>query len=95
MSPINEILKPSMAKLNMAIFLFIIVGYLIWPMLSSMFISNDILLGFPFPIRRFNLGVDTLLGAEPFSMLNVGLDFVFWYLVSAFYRDYQDRKSEQ
>lgn len=81
-----------MAKMNLAIFLFLIVGYLVWPLLFALFGGEDVLLGFPMPIRRFALTEGGASLAEPFNVVNIAIDFCFWYLVGIGYLWYKQNK---
>lgn len=89
MIPFTEMLRPSLAKMNLAIFLFVIFGYLVWPLISSFFGADEILLGFPMPIRRVTFSADGIVPVEPFNVPNIAIDFAFWYFVGIFYLWYK------
>ncbi|MFT7587267.1 MAG: hypothetical protein ACI9EW_003709 [Cellvibrionaceae bacterium] len=94
MNDFSEMLRPSLAKMNVAIFLFVICGYLVWPFLSSLFGGDDILLGFPMPIRRITLSSDGVIPTESFNVLNSAIDFFFWYLIGAGYLWYKFKRDQ-
>ena len=87
----SEMMTPSLTKINAAAFLFVICGYLVWPLLVSLFGADEILLGFPMPIRRLTLAGDLelLQNPEPFNVLNIAIDFCFWYVIGAIYLWYK------
>ena len=89
MSSFLEMLRPSMTKMNTAIFLFVIFGYLIWPILSAFTGAEEISLGFPMPVRQISLSGDEFQTTEPFNVVNIAIDFCFWYVIGVVYYWYK------
>ncbi|MFK7802940.1 MAG: hypothetical protein AB8G95_15015 [Anaerolineae bacterium] len=94
MNSFSEILRPSLAKMNLAIMLFVIVGYLVWPMLSALFGGDNIMLGFPMPIRQITLSTDGIVPTERFNVPNIAIDFCFWYVIGAIYLWYKFKRDQ-
>lgn len=94
MNSFLEMLRPSMTKMNTAIFLFVIFGYLVWPILAAFTGSNNISLGFPMPIREISLSGDGFQSTEPFNVVNIAIDFCFWYVIGAVYLWYRHNQQK-
>ncbi|MEM9775199.1 MAG: hypothetical protein AAF902_11510 [Chloroflexota bacterium] len=86
-----DFLKPSLFKINLAIVLLIVGGYIVWPLIIGLTGADLILLGFPMATRTLDFsaaGTQTPIDFgnwEQVNFLAVAADVIVWYLASCAY----------
>lgn len=74
----NSFLFPTLHELFLAIFLFFIFGWFVWPAIVTSIITDWYPVGFPFTINAVGLCED----CYSFSWSALFLNGIFWYLIS-------------
>ncbi|MEM8863059.1 MAG: hypothetical protein AAGD96_32510 [Chloroflexota bacterium] len=81
-----DFLKPTFFKINVALLLLTVVGYLVWPLIMSIAGVETVPFGFPLATRSMSFSPEALENLGDFESVNfvaVAVDVVFWYLVSS------------
>ena len=87
----SDFLKPTIFKINLAIVLLVVVGYIIWPLITGLSGADMVPLGFPMATRTLDFsaaGAQTPIdfgNLEQVNFLAVGVDVLVWYLASCAY----------
>ena len=80
-----EFLKPSFFKINLALVLFALIGWLVWPIIQTAIGTETISVGFPLATRSVSFASDSiedLANAESLNMAAAVADLILWYLFS-------------
>ena len=99
---IGEFFKPTFFKVNLALVLLVLVGYILWPLITWATGGDAISFGFPMATRT--LDISAAAAETPIDFNNLGrpslvgaiVDVVFWYGLSCTYvQRFGEWKSEE
>lgn len=79
---LNDFLKLTLFKVNLTFILLAVGGYLVWPVVTAVLGFEQIALGFPMATRRIDFATDSIGDFSRINFLAVGIDLIFWYVVS-------------